>query len=1056
MARPLIPVVTLLLLLLLIHEGRCQPQPPPGLLDRAPPPLAQVLEGAPPLPAVQPSLEADGEVSRVATRLTEEVQRKYGFCMADAFQDLSQTFNFTNTSFATDCMVQTGGHLTAAITCPVPPPPPQSHRPPEVPRPWSNPWLQWSLPACCGLMPSMLCKQAEIELYVKTLASSRTSARVSPNCNQNSWALGCQPGWACLTLDDQSSNESVIPSRAVSCRPCCPGFFCPSGLTCMMPCPLGAYCPLGTLNDTTGLCDPYFYQITPGLNTKCGTADSWADVVTTNDVFCPPGHYCPTTTQKYNCSKGHYCRKGSTDKTKCHWKNTCKGNNSIKEDIGLFGGVLIVVLIVVLLLVYNCSGLFIAIQVKLSSRSRKKAERIAKESATARERWKLAKDLALRNEAEMSERSPEQLYESSDGVLPAKRSNNRKNLMHARTERFRRAYDQIDKERSQHLDSDKLTISGMVSLVNENRARRPMLEVAFRDLTLSIGKKKLLQCVTGKLSPGRVTAIMGPSGAGKTTFLNAVLGKTSGYKKDGLVLINGKPGSMQSYKKIIGFVPQDDIVHGNLTVEENLWFSLCCRLTKGMSKSYKVVVLERVIGSLGLQEIRNSLVGTVEKRGISGGQRKRVNVGIEMVMEPSLLILDEPTTGLDSASSQLLLKALRHEALQGVNVCAVIHQPSYTLFNMFDDFVLLARGGLIVYHGPVSEVEMYFAGLGVKVPDRENPPDYFIDILEGIVKIQMRGNVTPKHLPLLWLLHNGFEVPDDLKKDLEEINTIRELYTVRSISSEQSPAEHSDSTDSVHHNGRQSNQILDRKTPGAFAQYGYYLGRVAKQRLREATHQAVDYLILCIAGICIGTIAKVRDDSFGVASYGYTIMALSALRSFSPEKLQYWRERESGMSTLAYFLARDTVDHFNTVVKPVFFLSTFYFFNNPRSTFKDNYLVLVALIYCVTGIGYTFAIWFELGLAQLCSALIPVVLVLVGTKQELPRLLKELCYPKWALEAFIIAGAKQYSGVWLITRCGALLQGGYDINKFGLCITIIMIYGVLFRFVALLSLLKLK
>jgi ABC-type multidrug transport system fused ATPase/permease subunit len=223
-------------------------------------------------------------------------------------------------------------------------------------------------------------------------------------------------------------------------------------------------------------------------------------------------------------------------------------------------------------------------QVKLSSRSRKKAERIAKESAAARERWKLAKDLVLANEVEMSKSSctPEQLAVSSDGVLHAseadtKRPKNRKTLMHARTERFRRAYNQIDNERALQLDNDNLTRSGMVSLVNENRAQRPMLEVAFRDLTLSIGKKKLLQCVTGKLSPGRVTAIMGPSGAGKTTFLNAVLGKTSGYKKDGLVLINGKPGSMQSYKKIIGFVPQDDIVHGNLTVEENLWFSLCCR-----------------------------------------------------------------------------------------------------------------------------------------------------------------------------------------------------------------------------------------------------------------------------------------------------------------------------------------------------------------------------------------------------------------------------------------------------------------------------------------------
>nr|XP_034575337.1 ABC transporter G family member 25-like isoform X2 [Setaria viridis] len=876
-------------------------------------------------------------------------------------------------------------------------------------------------------MAAMLCNKAEVEVYIKSLAStsSRSSARVSSNCNRNSWALGCQPGWACM-LGGESSDESV-PSRAVNCRPCCPGFFCPLGLTCMIPCPLGAYCPLGTLNITTGLCDPYFYQITPGTNTACGTADSWADIVRTNDVFCPPGHYCPTTTQKHNCSSGYYCRKGSTDEKKCFWKNTCK-DNEIKEDLTLYGFILMAILSFVLLLVYNCSGLFITIQVKISSRARKKAAKKENKSAAARERWKLAKELVLRHEVEMpgSINTPEK------------------------------------SARAMKINNDKLTFSGVVSLATEDRPQRPMLEVAFRGLTLSIGKKKLLQCVTGKLSPGRVTAIMGPSGAGKTTFLNAVLGKTSGYKKDGIVLINGIPGLMQSYKKIIGFVPQDDIVHGNLTVEENLWFSSCCRLSKGMSRSHKVRVLERVIESLGLQEIRNSLVGTVEKRGISGGQRKRVNVGIEMVMEPSLLILDEPTTGLDSASSQLLLRALRHEALEGVNVCAVVHQPSYTLFNMFDDFVLLARGGLIAYHGPVSEVEIYFAGLGIKVPDRENPPDYFIDILEGIVKTKMRGNVTPKHLPLLWMLHNGYEVPNDFQKDLENINTIRELYTVRSISSERSLAEQSESTDSVHHNVRQSNKLLERKTPGVFAQYGYYLGRVAKQRLRESTQQAADYIILCIAGICIGTIARVRDDSFGSDSYGYTIMAVSllcqlaALRSFSPEKLQYWRERESGMSSLAYFLARDTMDHFNTAVKPIIFLSTFYFFNNPRSTLRDNYLVLLALIYCVTGIGYTFAIWFELGLAQLCSAIVPVVLVLVGTKPDLPRVIKELSYPKWALEAFIIAGAKEYSGVWLITRCGALLKGGFDINDFGLCITIIMLYGVLFRLISFVSLLKMK
>ena len=109
--------------------------------------------------------------------------------------------------------------------------------------------------------------------------------------------------------------------------------------------------------------------------------------------------------------------------------------------------------------------------------------------------------------------------------------------------------------------------------------------------------------------------------------------------------------------------------------EKRKRFSALCRLPVDMTIEKKVLVVERIIDSLGLSAIRNSKVGTVEKRGISGGQRKRVNVGLEMVMEPSLLILDEPTSGLDSTSSQFVLKALRREAFVGVNVGVVLHQP---------------------------------------------------------------------------------------------------------------------------------------------------------------------------------------------------------------------------------------------------------------------------------------------------------------------------------------------------------------------------------------------
>ncbi|KAL6507909.1 putative white-brown complex protein 30 [Orobanche gracilis] len=388
-----------------------------------------------------------------------------------------------------------------------------------------------------------------------------------------------------------------------------------------------------------------------------------------------------------------------------------------------------------------------------------------------------------------------------------------------------------------------------------------------------------------------------------------------------------------------------------------------------MPKADKVLVVERVIESLGLQAVRDSLVGTVEKRGISGGQRKRVNVGLEMVMEPSLLILDEPTSGLDSSSSNLLIKALRREALEGVNICMVVHQPSYTLYKMFDDLILLAKGGLTVYHGPVKKVEEYFASFGITVPERVNPPDHFIDILEGVVKPS--AGLTVEQLPIRWMLHNGYPVPPDMLHLCDEI---------------------------------------------ASASKGHSQQRNGKQRLREAQLQAADYLILLLAGACLGTLSKVKGDTFGYFGYMYTVIAvsllckISALRSFSMDKLHYRRESESGMSSLAYFLSKDTVDHFNTLIKPLVFLSMFYSFSNPRSTFLENYIVLLCLVYCVTGIAYVFAIFLQPSQAQLWCVLLPVVLTLIanqGKDDKIGKTIGVYAYPKWALEAFLIANAQR-------------------------------------------------
>jgi ABC-type multidrug transport system fused ATPase/permease subunit len=156
---------------------------------------------------------------------------------------------------------------------------------------------------------------------------------------------------------------------------------------------------------------------------------------------------------------------------------------------------------------------------------------------------------------------------------------------HTQSQIFKYAYGQIEKEKALELEleqqpNNNLTFSGVISMATDEDIRtRPRIEIAFKDLTLTLkgSKKKLLRSVTGKLMPGRVAAVMGPSGAGKTTFLSAIAGKVTGCATTGMILINDRVEPIRAYKKIIGFVPQDDIVHGNLTVQENLWFNARCR-----------------------------------------------------------------------------------------------------------------------------------------------------------------------------------------------------------------------------------------------------------------------------------------------------------------------------------------------------------------------------------------------------------------------------------------------------------------------------------------------
>ncbi|KAF9094980.1 hypothetical protein BGX29_009222, partial [Mortierella sp. GBA35] len=277
-----------------------------------------------------------------------------------------------------------------------------------------------------------------------------------------------------------------------------------------------------------------------------------------------------------------------------------------------------------------------------------------------------------------------------------------------------------------------------VSTMSLPKAERSF-DIRFEKLGLSLPTGvEIIKNISGRLITGRTCAVMGPSGAGKATFLSILAGKVA--KTDGSIKVNGKEQTLSLWKKLIGFVPQEDVMLSNLSVREILMHLARMRQPVHMSHNEKRLKVLEVIQFLGLDHIMDNPIGDVETRGVSGGERKRVNISMELVASPSILFLDEPTSGLDSATSLEVSKLLKQIAQeQFLTVAAVVHSPSPHAFNQFDDLLLLGSGGRAVYSGPRDEAAHYFESISYPVPDDENPADFFIYLAAGRVNKSPRA-----------------------------------------------------------------------------------------------------------------------------------------------------------------------------------------------------------------------------------------------------------------------------------------------------------------------------
>ncbi|KAI7494038.1 hypothetical protein KC367_g8319 [Hortaea werneckii] len=252
----------------------------------------------------------------------------------------------------------------------------------------------------------------------------------------------------------------------------------------------------------------------------------------------------------------------------------------------------------------------------------------------------------------------------------------------------------------------------------------------FKNLTVSNPTgQKIIQDITGRIPRGSCWGIMGPSGAGKSTLVNVLMGKTR--TSSGKVKINGQAKApTQEYRKAIGYVPQDDILVPELTVRENILHSARCRLPARWRDKAIQTHVDALLGCLQLSHVQDSRVGDVNRPGISGGQRKRTSIGIELAAAPMAIFLDEPTSGLDAASAASMMRLLKGISRLGVTIIAVVHQPREQIFYRFDQVLLLAQGRM-VYSGPTGGMEEYFEEMGFQFPLRANPADTLMDIITG-------------------------------------------------------------------------------------------------------------------------------------------------------------------------------------------------------------------------------------------------------------------------------------------------------------------------------------
>ncbi|OJJ52442.1 hypothetical protein ASPSYDRAFT_51864 [Aspergillus sydowii CBS 593.65] len=416
--------------------------------------------------------------------------------------------------------------------------------------------------------------------------------------------------------------------------------------------------------------------------------------------------------------------------------------------------------------------------------------------------------------------------------------------------------------------------------------------------------RDLINNISGDVQQGEVVALMGPSGCGKTTLLNVLARRpaASGARVMGDGYVNGTKVDSGSFGRMTSYVEQEDALIGSLTVRETLKFAADLSLPRSVSKQQRIDRIRTLLEAFGIQNQANTLVGTPIRKGISGGQKRRVSVASQLITCPKILFLDEPTSGLDSTASYEVMSYAKELARSNnILIIASIHQPSTTTFQLFDKLLLLSSGKTC-YFGPISNVGGYFDQIGHPIPSNTNPAEFLLDIVSS----DFGGAKEPAQERVQKILQAWAESNEAISVDRQVSERIQSVEKKDAVSAE------------------------DLKRPGPFTITTALLHRSFIKSYRDVVAYGIRIVMYLGLAIMMGTVWLRLHTSqdyiqpfinaifFGSAFMSF--MAVAYVPAFLEDRATFAKERANGLYGATPFMVSNFL-----IGLPFLFLISFLF-----------------------------------------------------------------------------------------------------------------------------------